>query len=136
MEARLVRTDHIASVGFEVDVEGPGGSFVLHRNAAKPAVFLAGGIGITPFRSIIKDATDRRLPNRIALLYSNRTAESTAFLTDLEAWRMANDNSHLQNSANAIYYLAGPPAFVRAMVAALAGLADPDDVRSEEFAGY
>jgi ferredoxin-NADP reductase len=69
-------------------------------------------------------------------LYSNRTAESTAFLTDLEAWRMANDNSHLQNSANAIYYLAGPPAFVRAMVAALAGLADPDDVRSEEFAGY
>jgi ferredoxin-NADP reductase len=33
---------------------------VLHRNAAKPAVFLAGGIGITPFRSIIKDATERR----------------------------------------------------------------------------
>ena len=38
-----------ASPGLQVKIEGPGGSFVLHRKAEKPAVFLAGGIGITPF---------------------------------------------------------------------------------------
>ena len=43
---------------------------------------------------------------------------------------------YLQAVASAIYYLAGPPAFVKAMTAALAELgADPDDVRSEEFTG-
>ena len=63
-----------APTGFEVDVEGPFGSFVLHKNAARPALFFAGGIGITPFRSIIKDATERRLPHPMTLFYSNRTA--------------------------------------------------------------
>ena len=39
-------------LGTEMKLEGPSGSFTLHKNAAKPAVFLAGGIGITPFRSM------------------------------------------------------------------------------------
>jgi len=151
--------------GLEVDVDGPYGSFVLHKNAAKPAVFFAGGIGITPFHSIIKDATARRLSHKLVLLYSNRTAGSTAFLADLEAAKRENPNfqliatitdpgaagtwrystglmnaafikPHLQNS-NAIYYLAGPPSFVSAMRAALGELdADPDNIRTEEFSGY
>jgi ferredoxin-NADP reductase len=155
-----------APAGLEVDVDGPFGSFVLHKNAAKPAVFFAGGIGITPFRSVIKNATERSLPHRMILFYSNRTAGSTAFLTDLEAWQQANPNfrliativepspgeswnhrtglmnaafvkSDLQGLANAIYYLAGPPAFVTAMRAALDELGtDPDDIRTEEFSGY
>lgn len=155
-----------AAMGLEVEVEGPFGSFVLHRNTATPAVFLAGGIGITPFRSIIKHATERRLPHRMTLLYSNRTAGSTAFLSDLETWQHTNANFRLvatitepasgepwhhqtgsMNAAfirpyvgdlkNAIYYLAGPPGFVKAMRAALDELAtDPDNIRTEEFPGY
>src|SRR5436305_11250499 len=37
-------------------IDGPAGSFTLHENAQRPAVFLAGGIGITPFLSIIFQA--------------------------------------------------------------------------------
>jgi ferredoxin-NADP reductase len=155
-----------ATAGAEVEVEGPFGSFVLHKNAARPAVFFAGGIGITPFRSIIKDATERRLPHVTTLFYSNRTARSTAFLSDFEAWQEQNPNfrlvatltdpsrhepwshdtgaidatfikSHLEESAAAICYLAGPPTFVKAMRAALRELgSDPDNIRAEEFTGY
>lgn len=155
-----------AGAGLEVELEGPFGSFVLHRNTSKPAVFFAGGIGITPFRSLIKDATERGLAHRITLLYSNRTAESTAFLADLEAWQRANPNFRLIASltepasdtprshnvgtvnaafierqavdlTNAIHCLAGPPSFVTAMRAALDQLgADPDNIRTEEFSGY
>lgn len=44
---------------------GPEGEFVLHEDHSKPAVLLSGGIGVTPFRSVIKYATDRQLPVKI-----------------------------------------------------------------------
>lgn len=154
-----------AGAGLEVELEGPFGSFVLHKNTTRPAVFFAGGIGITPFRSIIKDATERRLPHRITLFYSNRTAASTAFLSDLETWERQNPNFRLIASidesagdpwthetglvdaafidrfladrANAICYLAGPPGYVTAIRTALEEVgADPDNIRTEEFTGY
>jgi ferredoxin-NADP reductase len=155
-----------AGVGLEVELDGPFGSFVLHKNAGRPAVFFAGGIGITPFRSILKDATERRLPHRITLFYSNRTPGSTAFLRDIEAWQRENANlrlvatvadpvgpeawrhavgpmdaafiaPHVEDWAGAVCYLAGPPAYVKAMRAALDAIgADPDNIRTEEFSGY
>ncbi len=155
-----------AAIGLEIDLDGPFGSFGLHKNAAKPAVFLAGGIGITPFRSIIKDATERRLLHKMTLFYSNRTPASTAFLPDLEAWQARNPNfrlvatvadpsggepwghsvglmdssfmkPHVEDWAATICYLAGPPAYVKAMRAALDAVgADPDNIRTEEFSGY
>lgn len=154
-----------AAPGTEVDLDGPYGSLTLHRNVAKPAVLMAGGIGITPFRSIVKDATERRLPHKVTLFYSNRTAGSTAFIGDLERWQSENPNFRLvatitepdsqpwrhetgmidaaflrprvTDPAGVIYYVAGPPAFVAGMRTALDGIgADPDNIRTEEFAGY
>src|SRR5258708_19123146 len=58
-------------VGAGVGVEGPFGSLTLHKDRARGAVFIAGGIGITPFRSILRQAAKDDLPQRIALLYSN-----------------------------------------------------------------
>src|SRR5262249_14533624 len=55
----------------KVKVRGPEGKFVLHEDYSKPAVFLSGGIGVTPFRSMIKDATDRHLPIKIIMFDSN-----------------------------------------------------------------
>jgi ferredoxin-NADP reductase len=69
--------------GSEVTLAGPNGSFNLHQNAERPAVFLVGGIGITPFMSMIKDATHQNLPHQIYLFYSNRRPEDTAFLDEL-----------------------------------------------------
>src|SRR2546427_661655 len=72
-------------IGATVQAEGPFGSFTLHINAAKPAVFLAGGIGITPFRSMIRDAAARKLPHHLYLFYSNNRPEDAAFLDELAA---------------------------------------------------
>src|SRR5437879_5944796 len=49
------------SLGTEVKIDSPMGSFTLHKNSSKPAVFLAGGIGITPFISIVRQADHDRL---------------------------------------------------------------------------
>jgi ferredoxin-NADP reductase len=56
------------------------GHLPLHNNIEKPAVFLAGGIGITPFVSMVKNATKENLPHQIFLFYSNRRPEDSAFL--------------------------------------------------------
>jgi len=153
--------------GAEVFLEGPMGSFTLHQNASKPAVFLSGGIGITPFLSMARQAAHERLPHRIYLFYSNHRPEDSAFLDSLAAMEKANprfrmiatmtniDRSamtwsgetgfidalmvrrYIENLHGPIFYIAGPPEMVDAMHRMLleAGV-DPDDVRSEEFAGY
>jgi ferredoxin-NADP reductase len=66
-------------LGRLVELLGPSGSFTLHTDSSMPAVFIAGGIGITPFRSMTHDAVSRKLPHRITLIYSNRNPESAAF---------------------------------------------------------
>jgi ferredoxin-NADP reductase len=56
----------------------------LRRNAARSAVFLAGGVGITHFRSRLRQATEQKLPCRLWLFYSNRCPEGAAFLEELQ----------------------------------------------------
>jgi ferredoxin-NADP reductase len=134
-----------APLHVEVKIEGPSGSFVLHRKADKPAVFLAGGIGITPFLSIIRQATHDRTPHQIYLFYSNRRPEDGAFLELLTQAAAQNPNFHhiatmtemsksrrewtgetgfinkdmlakyVASLQSPIYYLAGPTNMVAAM---------------------
>ena len=60
-------------VGATVKVRGPQGEFVIHEDVySKSAIFLSGGIGVTPFRSMIKYATDKQLPLRIIMFDSNK----------------------------------------------------------------
>jgi ferredoxin-NADP reductase len=89
---RLLRR---GSLGMSLKVEGPSGSFVLHRKVEKPAVFLAGGIGITPFLSIIRQATHENAAHQLYLFYSNRRPEDTAFLEILAQTAKQNPNFHL-----------------------------------------
>jgi ferredoxin-NADP reductase len=79
-------------IGTEVKVEGPFGSLTLHNNANRPAVFLAGGIGITPFRSIVRWAAHQRLPHRLFLFYANRRPEDAPFLDEMTGLAAANPN--------------------------------------------
>ncbi len=134
-----------AALPLEVRIEGPSGSFVLHKKAEKPAVFLAGGIGITPFLSIIRQAAHDKAPHQLHLFYSNRRPEDAAFLDELSETAKENPNFHLvptmtemdkshrewkgetgfidkdmlarylQTLQGPIYYLAGPPSMVAAM---------------------
>lgn len=129
----------------EVELDGPFGSFTLQADAARPAVFLAGGIGITPFRSIVVEATRKKLPHQVLLFYSNRRPEDAAFQRELQEIERQNANykfiptmtqmeksqrvwkgesglinsqmlsKYLNDLATPIYYGAGPPAMVTAM---------------------
>lgn len=152
-------------LGTKVQVSPAGGNMTLHDDSTKPAVFIAGGIGITPFRSMIEDATLKRLPHRLTLCYSNRTPAQTAFLSDLEQWAAQNSNFHLAATitdetdqpwshergrinaeflkknlpeiAAPIYYLAGPPGLVTAMRTVLLGVGiSKDSIKLESFSGY
>src|SRR5918999_1446312 len=75
-----------------VKVRGPEGKFTLHEDHSKPAVFLSGGIGVTPFRSMIKYATDKQLPIKIMMFDSNRNQENTLFKKEFDEYVNINRN--------------------------------------------
>ncbi len=131
--------------GTKVKVEGPFGNLTLHSNVARAAVILAGGIGITPFRSMIFHAAHEKLPHRIFLFYSNRRPEDAAFLEELQTLEEQNQNyrfiptmtgmekshrawngetgkinkqmlaRHSKDAQSPIYYIAGPPGMVKGL---------------------
>jgi len=78
--------------GTKVKVRGPEGQFVLHEDYSKPAVFLSGGIGVTPFRSMIKYATDNQLQLKIVMFDSNRNRENILFKQEFDDWASVNKN--------------------------------------------
>ena len=128
-----------------VEIMGASGKMVLQSDPARPAVFLAGGIGITPFRSIIVQAVRDRAPHRLFLFYSNRRPEDAAFLEELQGLERENPNyrcigtmtdmaksqrpwrgetgyitkdllaRYLGYLNGPIYYIVGPPTLVDAM---------------------
>ena len=70
-------------LGTRLKIDGPFGNLGLHR-AKRPAVFLTGGIGITPFRSILAETVRGvGLPYRVVLFYANRRPEDAAFLDEI-----------------------------------------------------
>ena len=88
------------SIGTKLACEGPFGSTTLHRDSAQPAVFLAGGIGITPFISMLRDNQQKsllrdELPREFYLFYSNRRPEDAPFLDELQAKSQENPHLHL-----------------------------------------
>lgn len=146
---------HNLPIGTEIEMGEPEGDFTLHSDSTRPAVFLAGGIGITPFRSIVLDVMSNKLPHKIFLFSSNRTREDAPFLDELQ--KIANPNykfipiftkdfGHLNietiqkntgNLTGPVYYLAGPPQMVHALKDMLVGDGVDDlSIKSEEFEGY
>jgi ferredoxin-NADP reductase len=151
-------------VGAEVDVEQPKGDFLLPDDTEQEYVFIAGGIGITVFRVMLRYIAQENLPHRVTLVYSNRDVESTAFLGELRELEKANPNlrlvltmtddpswdgenrridadflhDHLGADLGAFTYLiAGPPDMVEAMEKILAEAGVPEEqVRPERFSGY
>lgn len=79
----------------EFKIEGPFGDFTLHHDERRPAVMLAGGIGITPFRSMVLDATHRKLKQQIFLFYFNRRPEDAPFFDELQHLEVRNPYYHL-----------------------------------------
>jgi len=146
-----------AEIGLPVEIAGPFGSFTLHQKESRPAIMLVGGIGITPFYSMIKDAAERKLPHKIYLFYSNRRPEDTAFFEQLSDIEKINSNfvfiptmtnmekssvswdgekgfitrdmieKYVSNRTDALYYSAGPQPMVAAMRKILSEMGVSDD---------
>lgn len=151
--------------GTEVTCAGPFGGFTLHKTESTPAVFVIGGIGITPVRSMIAQALNEGTKHDITLLYSNKTPQDAPFLEEFEQMAKEHGNfhfvpvmtrtsedewdgesghidadmlkRHVDDVAKPIYYLSGPANMVQAMNDMLveAG-ANEDNIRLEEFSGY
>jgi ferredoxin-NADP reductase len=71
-------------LGARLQIEGPFGFMTLHKKVERSAVFLAGGIGITPFRSMLCQETWSNTGHRLFLFYSNRRLRDAAFLPELQ----------------------------------------------------
>ena len=150
-------------LGDEVEVEEPKGSFLLPEDTSSHYVFVAGGIGITVFHSMLRWIADTGAPYRVTLVYSNRDRESTAFLDELqelertlpdfrlvtimtddpgwdgESRRIDADvlRDHLGELGDSTYLVAGPPAMVEAVAGQLSEAGVPDEqVLPSRFSGY
>jgi ferredoxin-NADP reductase len=163
-DSAFKRTLRALPVGTEVDVEPPKGKFALPDETSRPLVFVAGGIGITVFRSMLRYIDEERLPYRVTLIYSNRDVESTAFLDELRELErtlpdfrlvltMTQDagwdgetrkvdgefvEEHIEGDLNAYTFLvAGPPGMTEGVQSALreAGVRD-EHVIAERYSGY
>ncbi|MEK7494085.1 MAG: ferric reductase-like transmembrane domain-containing protein [Patescibacteria group bacterium] len=76
--------------GDKLALLGPYGDFVFEPETMRRAVFIAGGVGITPFLSAVEHATENALTNDLVLLYSNKSKTSTAFLNDIQTMAERN----------------------------------------------
>lgn len=141
--------EHLKS-GDTIESSHPAGTFTLDESS--PAVFIAGGIGITPFRSIIKYCLDQQISTPMTLIYSNSDT-NFLFKKELEIWKQKLSNltiiyynSTLSGRLNhqsliinheSIYYLAGSHSFVNNMAEILIkdGV-DETNLRYDRFDGY
>jgi glycine betaine catabolism B len=76
----------------QVEVSKPQGNFVLHDDYSKHTIFLSGGIGVTPFRSMIKYATDKQLPVKITMFDSNRSQQNILYKDEFDKWAAQDKN--------------------------------------------
>lgn len=74
----------VLPIGTAAALEGPFGSLTLHGDRSRPALLIAGGIGVTPFMSMLRQAARDEVPRQLVLLYSNHRPEDSAWLTELQ----------------------------------------------------
>ena len=147
----------VLPLGTEVSIRGPMGSFILHNDLSRPAVLVAGGIGIAPFLSMLSSATIDPVHPPVLLFYANRYVEDAAFMETLWDLEMSNRSfhfvpiftrirpgkggwkgetgpinarllsKHINVLRDPIYYVAGPPGMVTGAHRMLVGLGAPEE---------
>lgn len=140
-------------IGTKVSVDCCYGVLALPEDSSRPLIFIAGGIGITPFLSSIRYAAEEKLPHKIILIYGNRDVESAAYLKELEVLEKKNPNFKMEKQLGPItgefikktigaevrplWYIVGSSGMVRGVKIILSGMNIPgENIRFEEFPGY
>ncbi len=140
-----------------INASFPAGTFILDET--EPAVFIAGGIGITPFRSMIKYAVDQNFKTPITLIYSNSETDFP-FKGAFDNWQRLSKsikviylNSQREGRLNqekilkilntkykirnTIFYIAGSVKMVSEIKKILLDLGVWEiNIRTDEFTGY
>ena len=151
-------------VGETAKLQGPMGVFVLKEDA-KEVMLLGGGIGITPFRDMIKYAGDKKLPIKLTLLYSNKTPADIVYKDEWPIFEEENQNLKVVDTVtdyqqadwkgrtgrineamirefcsdinNTIFYICGPPGMVDGLSNLLKTMNIPlQNIKIEKFVGY
>lgn len=155
----------VIPLGTRIKVKSPIGRMTLHADESKLAVFLVGGIGITPFRSMLRHLAEIGSTRPVIMLYANKNEATASYydeLTELEAklpkfkfvpsftdtfpggWTGETGRinevmvqKYVVDPTNAIFYTAGPPEMTSAIIRMIEGMGVPEEqIRSEDFAGY
>lgn len=141
------------------------GDFTLPKNRRQKLVFIAGGIGVTPYRSMVKYLLDRGESRDIILIYANRTPREfvygDVFMAAQRAFRLrpilvASDASsvpmgwpgiighidtrliqqQVPDYAERLFYISGSPAMIRRVTESLRELhIKPDKIKTDHFSG-
>ncbi|HCM67435.1 MAG TPA: oxidoreductase [Candidatus Kerfeldbacteria bacterium] len=145
-----------AEMGVKLSGIGPAGRFLLPDDPSVELVFLAGGIGITPFRSMVKYLTDKKTPTKMTLIYSNNCLRDTSYLSEFTEWEKQNPKfkfvptmtdpdqvekewigrcgliteellrEAIDNVVKPTYMIVGPPGMVEVMIRLLESLEVPE----------
>jgi ferredoxin-NADP reductase len=133
-----------------------GNDYGFQLNENKSSTLIAGGVGIAPFRSMLKDMADQGYKNDVQLIYLNQT-DDFLFQRELESWQkqlahlsvhyiVTKDMNRKQREkvlksiitdVGRRYYIAGPPGMVTSTLRYITDLGvEPRDIRIDSFTGY
>lgn len=151
--------------GAPIKMEAVWGEFTLRKDASVPVVYIIGGIGVTPVRSMVAQATHDKTAHKLTLIFANRSPAYAPFVDDFKEFAQENPNftfvqtytdtpssdpadergrvdadmiaRHVSDVKAPLYYMSGPPGMVRATREVLTAMGiDEDNIRTEEFDGY
>jgi ferredoxin-NADP reductase len=142
-------------------IDMPYGVFSFVNTLGDSFVFIAGGIGITPFMSMLRYMKDKGMRNKVLLLWANRTEHEILFKEELAAMEQENPwlkivhvlsrqdswqgekghvdrerlEKYLKEFEKPVFFICGPPAMMKAVESALRDLGvPPRKIRMERFA--
>lgn len=139
-------------LGTMVDIEGPFGTFILSDALDEKILFIAGGVGIAPFVSILRDVSSQGKRGDFSLWYTFKQQEGAVYLEELQSFdeqkllkRLITKNSRITQEDIVRFvtsdfvkiYVSGPPAMVSHTYVLLREIGIPSKrIRLEEFTGY
>lgn len=152
------------SIGQTIEADGLDGDFVLPLDPNQAVIFVAGGVGITPFRSMLKYIVDTNFSTPVHLIYGCRSERDIPFKDELDTWAASHPNiaiTYVLGNASADWlgergnlsgetilrlagtvdnrpvYLSGPEPMVKSLKQQLidAGVS-PTEIKMDDFPGY